>query len=49
MFEFNDAYTREMETVFSGKGEVRAALDKIAATTNAAVEEKWKNVTLDIK
>ena len=49
MFEFNDAYKREMEAVFSGTADARAALDNIAQTTNVAVEEKWKNVTLDIK
>lgn len=49
MFEFNDAYSREMEAVFSGQGDARAALDKVAQATNVAVEEKWKNITLDIK
>ena len=48
MFEFNDAYTREMQAVFSGTAEVMPALDNIAEATNTAVEEKWKNATLDI-
>ena len=49
MFEFNDACKREMEAVFSGTADARAALDNIAQTTNVAVEEKRKNVTLNIK
>ena len=49
MFEFNDAYIRELEAVFSGQGDVRTALDKIAQATNVAVEEKWKNVARDIR
>lgn len=48
-FDFENSWSRHYGAIYeTGEGDVAAALATIAEETNAALEEKWKSVTIQI-
>ncbi|MBV7335144.1 sugar ABC transporter substrate-binding protein [Chloroflexi bacterium TSY] len=47
--EYGDSFSRHYGAIYeTGEGDIAEAIATIAEETNAALEEKWKTVTLDI-